>query len=165
MDGWKTTFLVGRPIFRGYVSFREGKHLINSYRACQSSPGFFVFCCPQVHCILFQSFPFRFCPKISQKNLGNSGKKHHLCVVVLRMRFECCRVVCPKKNTSDTQRRHVYTGRPDAEVEFVGRVREVSRPAKGEGAEGIFTIPHAPWDGNIYPAISFPLVHVAIFHL
>ena len=47
-----------------------------------------------------------------------------------------------------------YTGRPDAEVEFVGRVREVSRPAKGEGAEGIFTIPHAPWDGNIYPAIS-----------
>ena len=24
MDGWKTTFLLGRPIFRGYVSFREG---------------------------------------------------------------------------------------------------------------------------------------------
>ena len=23
MDGWKTTFLLGRPIFRGYVSFRE----------------------------------------------------------------------------------------------------------------------------------------------
>ena len=24
MDGWKTTFLLGRSIFRGYVSFREG---------------------------------------------------------------------------------------------------------------------------------------------
>ena len=24
MDGWNTTFLLGRPIFRGYVSFREG---------------------------------------------------------------------------------------------------------------------------------------------
>ena len=29
MDGWNTTFLLGRPIFRGYVSFREG-----------SSPGY-----------------------------------------------------------------------------------------------------------------------------
>ena len=25
MDGWKTSFPLGRPIFRGYVSFREGK--------------------------------------------------------------------------------------------------------------------------------------------
>ena len=25
MDGWNTTFLLERPIFRGYVSFREGK--------------------------------------------------------------------------------------------------------------------------------------------
>ena len=24
MDGWNTTFLLGRHIFRGYVSFREG---------------------------------------------------------------------------------------------------------------------------------------------
>ncbi len=24
MDGWNTIFLLGRPIFRGYVSFREG---------------------------------------------------------------------------------------------------------------------------------------------
>ena len=24
MDGWNTTFLLGRPIFRGHVSFREG---------------------------------------------------------------------------------------------------------------------------------------------
>ena len=24
MDGWKTALLLGRPIFRGYVSFREG---------------------------------------------------------------------------------------------------------------------------------------------
>ena len=29
MDGWNTTFLLGRPIFRGYVSFREGNHLLN----------------------------------------------------------------------------------------------------------------------------------------
>ena len=28
MDGWNTTFLLGRPIFRCYVSFREGKALI-----------------------------------------------------------------------------------------------------------------------------------------
>ena len=27
MDGWNTTFLLGRSIFRGYVSFREGKHV------------------------------------------------------------------------------------------------------------------------------------------
>ena len=26
MDGWKITFLLGRPIFRCYVSFREGIH-------------------------------------------------------------------------------------------------------------------------------------------
>ena len=26
MDGWKTTFLLGRLIFRDYVSFREGRH-------------------------------------------------------------------------------------------------------------------------------------------
>ena len=25
MDGWNTTFLLGRPILRGYVSFREGR--------------------------------------------------------------------------------------------------------------------------------------------
>ena len=29
MDGWNTSFLLGRPIFRGYVSFREGN--ISSY--------------------------------------------------------------------------------------------------------------------------------------
>ena len=27
MDGWNTTFLLRRPIFRGYVSFREGNPL------------------------------------------------------------------------------------------------------------------------------------------
>ncbi len=26
MDGWNTTLLLGRPIFRGYISFREGNH-------------------------------------------------------------------------------------------------------------------------------------------
>ena len=25
MDGWETTFILGRPILRDYVSFREGK--------------------------------------------------------------------------------------------------------------------------------------------
>ena len=24
IGGWKTTFLLGRPVFRGYVSFTEG---------------------------------------------------------------------------------------------------------------------------------------------
>ncbi len=28
MDGWNNTFLLGRPIFRGYVSFREGRLFI-----------------------------------------------------------------------------------------------------------------------------------------
>ena len=28
MDGWNTTLLLGSPIFRGYVSFREGKSVI-----------------------------------------------------------------------------------------------------------------------------------------
>ena len=28
MDGWNTTFLLGWPIFRGYVSFREGRVVI-----------------------------------------------------------------------------------------------------------------------------------------
>ena len=27
MDGWNTTFLLGKLIFRGYVSFREGRFL------------------------------------------------------------------------------------------------------------------------------------------
>ena len=32
MDGWNTTFLLGRPIFRGYVSFREGNfHLLDIF--------------------------------------------------------------------------------------------------------------------------------------
>ena len=30
MDGWNTTFLLGRPIFRGYVSFREGIWCLDS---------------------------------------------------------------------------------------------------------------------------------------
>ena len=31
MDGWNTTFLLGRPIFRCYVSFREGRITINRF--------------------------------------------------------------------------------------------------------------------------------------
>ena len=30
MDGWNTSFLLGWPIFRGYVSFREGNDSPNS---------------------------------------------------------------------------------------------------------------------------------------
>ena len=29
MDGWNTSFLLGRPIFMGYVSFREGKWVVS----------------------------------------------------------------------------------------------------------------------------------------
>ncbi len=29
MDDWKMNFLLGRPIFRGHVSFREGTSLLN----------------------------------------------------------------------------------------------------------------------------------------
>ena len=32
MDGWKTTFLFGWPIFRGYVSFRECIYV--KFRGC-----------------------------------------------------------------------------------------------------------------------------------
>ncbi len=112
MDGWKTTFLVGRPIFRGYVSFREGKHLINSYRACQSSPGFLF--SAALRCITFFSSPSHsgLVQKYPKKIWKILEKKHHLSVVVLRMHFECCRVVCPKTTTSDTQRRHVLHGSP-----------------------------------------------------
>ena len=28
MDSWKMNFLLGRPIFRGYVSFREGSFFV-----------------------------------------------------------------------------------------------------------------------------------------
>ena len=31
MDGWNTSFLLGWPIFRGYVSFREGKHVLGCF--------------------------------------------------------------------------------------------------------------------------------------
>ena len=30
MDGWNTSFLLGWPIFRAYVSFREGNNLQSS---------------------------------------------------------------------------------------------------------------------------------------
>ena len=31
MDSWKMNFLLGRPIFRGYVSFREGTSFISPF--------------------------------------------------------------------------------------------------------------------------------------
>ena len=44
MDGWNTTFLLGRPIFRGYVSFREGTLAIlnNNSMAKSARSGSFV---------------------------------------------------------------------------------------------------------------------------
>ena len=40
MDGLNTTFLLGRPIFRGYVSFREGK-LVSLFNNLSPFPWFF----------------------------------------------------------------------------------------------------------------------------
>ena len=40
MDGWNTTFLLGRPIFRGYVSFREG--IFSSWNSHQFSGATFA---------------------------------------------------------------------------------------------------------------------------
>ena len=37
MDGWKMSFLLGRPIFRGYVSFTEGTWMIFGWRPIQHS--------------------------------------------------------------------------------------------------------------------------------
>ena len=34
MDGWNTTFLLGRPIFRDHVSFREGMIYIYIFLKC-----------------------------------------------------------------------------------------------------------------------------------
>ena len=39
--GWKTSFLLGRPIFRGYVSFKEGNYKPLSFPKC-SMYGFFL---------------------------------------------------------------------------------------------------------------------------
>ena len=37
MDGWKINFLLGRSIFRGYVSFREGDYPTSKKRGLQFS--------------------------------------------------------------------------------------------------------------------------------
>ena len=37
MDGWNTSFLLGRPIFRGYVSFREGNMAFETLGLVQMS--------------------------------------------------------------------------------------------------------------------------------
>ncbi len=46
MDGWNTTFLLGRPIFRGYVSFREGIPPLESRKIIDSNipwgPGIWI---------------------------------------------------------------------------------------------------------------------------
>ena len=43
MDGWKTSFLLGWPMFMGYVSFREGIHT-------EKQPDFFVVICSSWIC-------------------------------------------------------------------------------------------------------------------
>ena len=37
MDGWNTTFLLGWPIFRCYVSFREGMYFQENCSVCRPS--------------------------------------------------------------------------------------------------------------------------------
>ena len=41
MDGWNTRFLLGRPIFRGYVSFRECKDPFFNQPVFHGKEGFF----------------------------------------------------------------------------------------------------------------------------
>ena len=49
MDGWNTSILLGWPIFRGYISFREGSHLILYVSSVVNFQGrkwiFYVFLC------------------------------------------------------------------------------------------------------------------------
>ena len=40
---WNTTFLLGRPIFRGYVSFREGERCFSRGATCGEFSFFKVF--------------------------------------------------------------------------------------------------------------------------
>ena len=47
MDGWNTTVLLMRPIFRGYVNFREGKYLQFFPPGTQVPSS--SFCCPFKH--------------------------------------------------------------------------------------------------------------------
>ena len=47
MDGWNTTFLLRRPIFRGYVNFREDKYLQFFPPGTQVPSS--SFCCPFKH--------------------------------------------------------------------------------------------------------------------
>ncbi len=51
MDGWNTTFLLGMPIFRGYVSFREGRGRSSIiYQAhVAKTAGIFNFICTKNH--------------------------------------------------------------------------------------------------------------------
>ena len=44
MDGWNTSFLLGWPIFRGYVSFREGR--ARSFHSPLKHPSDFPKCAP-----------------------------------------------------------------------------------------------------------------------
>ena len=58
MDGSNTTFLLGRPIFRGYVSFREGKKIRS-----------FLF---GIWLFFISLGPFRGAPRSLQQNSGSS---------------------------------------------------------------------------------------------
>ena len=60
MDGWNTSFLLGWPIFRGYVSFRECTFLWpqSAKKFCKSS---FLACCQATYQIWWIWFNFLSC--------------------------------------------------------------------------------------------------------
>ena len=77
MDGWNTTFLLGRPIFRGYVSFREG----STYQI--SDLGILVL--PRWWCFLLDQILKQICNKksfgcfnLSPKFRGQKTKRIHV---------------------------------------------------------------------------------------
>ena len=58
MDGWNTSFLLGRPIFRGYVSFREGNnHVCRFLKNPLSSMTFERKVCSYWAMVVFFSLP------------------------------------------------------------------------------------------------------------
>ena len=68
MDGWKTTFLLGRPIFRCYVSFREGsQQMFRDVKRCH----------PKVSYVSVHHLPFSICG-MKIKTLGPRSVNWHI---------------------------------------------------------------------------------------
>jgi len=59
MDGWKTSFVLGWPIFNGYVSFREG-NLSSESLDMLSTLGFLVSRMSTVYGCLYRNWMFSF---------------------------------------------------------------------------------------------------------